>query len=144
LACDDNTSITCARGDARHQFHRERRHAGFRDRLQRRLIAVGVHDGDHQRTALVLAKLGGLRPLHLDDDVGILQRVGADGGAGRGVFGIGQARLDACARLDRDIDAQRLEFLHDIGRSGHPRSDGSISLATAIFMRHSHLQIDQA
>jgi hypothetical protein len=42
-------------GDARHQFHREGRDAGIGHRLQRGVVAVGVHDRDHQRAALVLA-----------------------------------------------------------------------------------------
>ena len=95
--------------------------AGIRDRLQRRFIAVGVHDRDDERAALVLRKLAGFGPLHLDDDVGILQRVRADGGADRGEFGIRQARLDARARLDRDFGAERLEFLHGVRGSGNPR-----------------------
>ena len=64
--------------------------AGIRHRLERRVIAVGVHDRDHQRTALVVRKLRRLRPLHLDDDVGVLHRIGADGGADRGEFRIRQ------------------------------------------------------
>ena len=70
---------------------------------------------------LYCASSRGFRPLHLDDDVGVLQRVRADGGADRGEFGIRQARLDARARLDRDFGADRLEFLHGIGGSGDPR-----------------------
>ncbi|MGY4327106.1 hypothetical protein ACVWWG_001523 [Bradyrhizobium sp. LB7.2] len=107
--------------DARHQFHREGRDAGIGDRLQRRLIAVGVHDGDDERAALVLRQLGGFRALHLDDDVGVLQRVGADGGPHGGEFGIRQARLEAGARLNGDLGAQPLELLHRIRRSGNAR-----------------------
>ena len=110
----------CA-GDARHQFHREGRYAGIGDRLQRGLVAVGVHDRDDQRAALVVRKFGRLGPLHLDDDIGILEGVGTDGGAGRGEFRIRQARLDARARLDRDLGAQRLELLDGVGGSGDPR-----------------------
>ena len=108
-------------GDARHQFHRKGRHAGIRNRLQRGLIAIWVHDGDDQRATLVLRQLAGLGPLHLDDDVGVLQRIGAHRGACRGEFRIRQAGFDARARLDRHFGAQRLEFLHGVGGSGHPR-----------------------
>ncbi|MEY9737466.1 hypothetical protein ABH985_005255 [Bradyrhizobium ottawaense] len=107
--------------DARHQFHREGGNAGIGDRLQRGLVAIGVHDGDDERAALVLRELGGFRTLHLDDDVGILQRICADGGTYRGEFGIRQARFEAGARLDGDLGAQRLELLHRIGRSGDSR-----------------------
>jgi hypothetical protein len=103
-------------GDARHQFHRKRGDAGIRHRLQRGVIAVRIHDRDDQRAALVFRELGGFRPFHLDDDVGILHRIRADRGADRGEIGIRQAGLDACTGLDRDLDAERLEFLHRVGR----------------------------
>jgi hypothetical protein len=108
-------------GDARHQFHGERGDTGARNRLQRRLVAVRVHDGDHQRAALVFREFRRLRPLHLDNDVGVLERIRADGGASRGELGIGQARLDARARFDHHIGADRLELLHGVGGSGDPR-----------------------
>ena len=95
--------------------------AGVRHRLERGVIAVRIHDGDHRRAALVLAKLGSLRPLHFDDDIGILDRIGADAGTNRGKFGIRKARLDAGSRLDRDIHPQRLELLDRIGRGRYPR-----------------------
>ena len=48
-------------GDARHQLHREGGDAGIRHRLERRLLAVRVHDGDDQRALLVAGELGGAR-----------------------------------------------------------------------------------
>src|SRR5213075_197004 len=88
-----------------------------------------------QRAALVVGKLARLRPLYLDDDVGVLQCIGADDSTRGGEFRIGQARFDAGARLDGDIDAQHLEFFTVSGEAATRGSDGSISLATAIFIR---------
>jgi hypothetical protein len=72
----------------------------------------------------VFGKLGSFGPLHLDDDVSVFERIGTDGSAGRGKLRIGQTRLEPCSRLDRDLDAKRLELLHGIGRGRDPRLGG--------------------
>jgi hypothetical protein len=122
--------------------HREGRDPGIGYRLQRGLVAIRVHDRDYQRAALVLAKLGRLWPLHFDDNVGILYRIRADGCPGRGKFRIRQAGFDAGARLDRDLNTQRLEFLHRVGRSRNPRF-GGIDFGCHSDA-HRKLQVDQA
>ena len=108
-------------GDARHQFHRKCQNAGLGQRLQRGLVAVGIHDRNDQGAALVAGKLGCLRAFHLDDDVGIFEGIGADGCADGGEFRIQQPRFDARAGLDREIDAQRLEFFYRVRRRRDPR-----------------------
>jgi len=49
----------------------------------------------------------------------------------------GRPDLTPRSRLDRDIDAQRLEFLHGVGGSGDPRFGRIDFLATAIFIADS-------
>ena len=65
---------------------------------------------DDERAALVALQLGGGGPAHLEHDVGVLDRRGGglgDRRAGRRVFGVGDARAGAGARLDRDLGAER-------------------------------------
>jgi hypothetical protein len=78
------------------------------------------------------------RKLQFYHNIGVFERVGADGGAGRGELRIRQARLDARPRLDRDVDAQRLEFLHGVGRSRDPRLGGIDFLGDGNLHLHIH------
>ncbi len=89
--------------------------------LERRLVAVRIHDGDDQRALLVGGKLVRRRAAHLQHQVGVLGDVVADAGAGGRELGVGNARRDAGAARDRDLGAERLELLDGVGRGGDPR-----------------------
>ncbi len=107
-------------GDARHQLHREGGDAGIGHGLERRVLAVGVHDGDDERALLVAGKLGGGGPAHLEHHVGVRERVGGHGRAGGGEFGVGNAGPRSGARLDRDLGAEPLHLLDRVRRRGDP------------------------
>ena len=71
-------------GDARHELHREGGDAGLGQRLQRGVIAVGIHDGDDQRAGLVARQLDASGRRTLSTMSASLHRVGgADRRAGR-------------------------------------------------------------
>src|ERR1700693_3024258 len=65
---------------AREELHREARDTGVGHGAQRRLVAVGVHDGDDDRAFLQARELGTLWAAHPEHDIGVLQRVGRHGG----------------------------------------------------------------
>ncbi len=79
-------------GDARHQFHGEGDEAGVRYLLERCVVAVRVHDAEHQRTLFHSRQFAGRRPPDLKHDVGAIERIGGHGGAGGGVVAIEHAR----------------------------------------------------
>jgi hypothetical protein len=64
----------------------------------------------------------------------VLERVAADDRSCRSEFRIRQARLDARAGLDRDIDTERFVFFTVSGEAATRGSEESISSATAIFI----------
>ena len=111
-------------GDARHQLHGEGGDAGVGHLLERGLVAVGIHDGDDQRALLVGGELVRRRAAHLEHDVGVLGDDVGDLRAGRLEVGVGNAGRDAGAARDRDLGAERLQFLDRFRRGRDARFAG--------------------
>ena len=97
---------------------------GARHLLERGVVAVRIHDGDDQRALLVVGEFVRRRAAHLEHDVGVLGDVVGDLRAGRFEVGVGNAGGDARAARDRDLGAERLEFLDGFRRCGDARLAG--------------------
>ena len=96
--------------DARHQFHGEAGDPGLSHRLQRIVIAVGIHDRDDNRSGPVRFQLRLGRPPHVQDDIGILDRGDdrlGDGCPGGGILVVRYQRTGTRAGFNRDLGAER-------------------------------------
>ena len=116
-------------GDARDELQREGLQAGVRQLLQRRFVAVGVHEGDDCGAALVAGHIVG--PADLQHEVGIAECVSGarfDLRAGIAIALVGEAGGRACARLDGDVRAEPDELLHGLRRRCDARLDGGVFL----------------
>ena len=93
--------------DARHEFHGERGYARLGHGGDRRVIAIGVHDGEHRRARLVAPELGLGRTADLEHHV-CRRSVGyrADRGPDRLEIGVDDARAQPGARLHDHVEAK--------------------------------------
>ena len=66
-------------GDARHQLHGEGGDPGVGHGLQRGLVAVGIHDGEHERAGLHGREFGRVGAADLQHDVGAVRAAFAFG-----------------------------------------------------------------
>ena len=96
------------------------RNAGIGHRLQRGIVAIGIHDGDDEGTLPVAFEIVGGGTAHFQDNVGILGGTRRDAGAGRRIFGVRNTRLNPGAGLNRDRGAKPDQLLHRFRGAGDP------------------------
>ena len=97
---------------------------GSRQRLETGAVAVGIEHGDDERAGLQGFHLIGARAAHLEEDVGVAQRVGRrrhDLGALGTQHIVGKARAQTGARLDLHMSAEPDELLGRLGRDRDAR-----------------------
>ena len=105
-------------GDARGELHGERVDLRGRAGLGELQVAVGLEQADHDRAVLELFKRRLVRPAHAEQRVRVLQRRGARGELGSGLFigGVGKVRPGARLLLDDDFGAGLHQRLHGVRR----------------------------
>ncbi len=116
-------------GDARDKLERESHEPGVRHALQRGLVAIGIHQRDDRRTALVAGEI--LRPAHLEDEIGVGERRSSVRGYRRAHLGKARVRhagRRAGAALDRHLGAEGDELLHRFRRRRNARLDRRVFL----------------
>ena len=85
-------------------------------------MAVGVHGRDNNRAALVAGKFLLAGAADAEDDIGIGRGLGAgDLGARSAERLVIHAGFEAGAAFDDNIEAEALQFLDRVGRSGNAR-----------------------
>ena len=107
--------------DARHELHRQRLIAGRSIGIDPCPLAERVEARDDPGSRRSAAKAGRIGALHAQQDIGARQRRGtiANAGTGGGISVVSNRRRRASAGLDSHACAQRDEFLHGLGRTGH-------------------------
>ena len=85
-------------------------------------MAIGVHRRDDQRAGFQRRDFGGRGTPHLEQDIRA-QRFGrrSQARAGGLIFGVGQARFQPGAGLDRDLGPERDELLDRFRARGDAR-----------------------
>ena len=109
-------------GDARDALERDRRGLPRGDERRQLLVALGLQQRDEQRSLAELRDLFVRGRPDLDDDVGGAPdvRAVAERCACRVIRVVVDARAEPCALLDTDVEAQREELLHRLGRRSDP------------------------
>ncbi len=110
-------------GNARHQLHRKRVDLALGVLADRFGALIGRQHADQQRTRpdhrIFVQPFGGAhRPLHLQYDVGIAQRLGflrGHHGAGGAIGLVGDRRVQPGARLDHDVEAKGDQLFDGFG-----------------------------
>ncbi len=108
-------------GDPRHQLHGEGGDTRIRQRLERIVVAVGIHERDDNRALLVVEEFVGAGTPHTQDDIGVPDRVFRQRGAGGFVFRIGNARFQPGARLDGDLGTKPDQLFDGLRRTRNTR-----------------------